>query len=203
MKAKCLMLDVDGVLVFGRPSDGQHWMTGLLEDLGVSPHDLAEAFFRAEWSEVVVGRKELIPTLRKALIRIAPSVCTEDLISYWFEMSSRIVEPVLSDVRDARRRGIPVHLATNQDHMRADFLLHTVGLNNEIDGIIYSAMAGYQKPEAGFYSFAVQKTRYRPDELIMVDDKLENVEAAKASGWLAVHWTEGKSLSEILQRSVG
>jgi len=202
MKAKCLMLDVDGVLVFGRPSDGQHWMTGLLDDLGISPSELAQSFFRAEWNNVVVGRKELLPTLQEALGHIAPSARAEDLIAYWFEMSSRIIQPVLSDVREARNQGTPVYLATNQDHSRADYLMHTMGLRDEVDGIVYSAKAGYQKPDARFYSFAENATGYRPDELIMVDDKLENVEAAKASGWLAVHWFGSEGLSAILQRSI-
>jgi len=203
MKAKCLMLDVDGVLVFGRPSDGQHWMVGLLDDLGVSPRDLARTFFRAEWNDVVVGRKELLPTLQKSLDDIAPDVSAEALVTYWFEMSSRIIQPVLSDVHAARKQGIPVYLAANQDHSRAEYLMHEMGLNDEVDGIVYSAMAGYQKPDAGFYSFAEKKTGYRPDELLMIDDKMENIEAAKAAGWLAVHWTESESLSAILQRSIG
>ncbi|MGL5011565.1 MAG: HAD family hydrolase [Paracoccaceae bacterium] len=203
MKPKCLMLDVDGVLVFGRPSDGQHWMVGLLDDLGVPPRDLAREFFRAGWQSVVVGQKELLPTLQEALDRIAPDVTAEKLITYWYEMSSSVVPQVLSDVRDARLKGIPVHLATNQSHSRADYLLNTVGLRKEIDGIIYSAMAGHQKPDARFYAFAEVETGYRSDELLMVDDKMENVEAPIAAGWMAVHWTKGDSLAAILQRCIG
>ncbi|WP_168769191.1 HAD family hydrolase [Yoonia maricola] len=197
------MLDVDGVLVFGRPRDGQHWMVGLEDDLGVPPRELANRFFRAEWNDVVVGRAELLPALQRALDEIAPSVFAENLIAYWFEMSSRIVQPVLSDLRKARQKGTPVYLATNQDHTRADYLMNNLGLRHEVDGIVYSARAGYKKPDAEFYSFAEKMTGYRPSELIMVDDTLPNVEAATAMGWLAVHWTCSESLSAILQRSIG
>ncbi len=201
MKAKCLMLDVDGVLVFGRPSDGLHWTAGLLDDLGVSPRDLVQSFFRAGWQDVVVGRKELLPTLQEALGEIAADVTAESLISYWHEMDSRVIQPVLSDVRVARRQGVPVHLATNQSHSRADYLQNTMGLIREVDGIIYSAKAGYQKPEAEFYKFAEKKTGYQPEELLMVDDTIENIEAAIAAGWSAVHWKEGDSLSAIVERN--
>ena len=201
MKTKCLMLDVDGVLVFGRRSDGRHWMVGLSDDLGVSPRDLAREFFRAEWQAVVVGKKDLLPPLREALKRIAPGVAAEALMSYWYEMSSRVVEPVLSDLRDARSRGIPVYLATNQSHSRAHHLLDTVGLRNEVDGVVYSAMAGHQKPDAGFFEFAEERSGYRPEQLLMVDDKSENVEAAIAAGWSAVQWREGDSLADILRRN--
>ena len=203
MTAKCLMLDVDGVLVSGRPSDGQHWMTGLMDDLGVSPRTLAQGFFRAGWTEVVVGRKDLLPTLQDALAQIAPSLPAEDLITYWFEMDSRIVQPVLSDLRAARKQGLPVYLATNQEDTRADYLMHQMGLQNEVDGIVYSAQAGYQKPDAGFYAFAENATGYHPHDLLFVDDHLANIEAAQASGWMAVHWTESEGLSATLQRCIG
>ena len=200
MKAKCLMLDVDGVLVFGRPSDGQHWMVGLKEDLGIVPRELSQAFFKAAWQDVIVGRKEIVPTLQAALDHLAPTLRAEDVITYWFEMSARVVQPVLDDVRAARQAGHPVFLATNQDHSRADYLLHTVGLQGEVDGIVYSAKAGHRKPEPGFFAFAEQMTGFDAAELLLVDDTLENVEAAAAKGWQAVHWTAGDRLAAILQR---
>src|SRR5262249_22970093 len=36
LPVKALMLDVDGVLVDGRPEDGRHWHTSIEEDLGLS-----------------------------------------------------------------------------------------------------------------------------------------------------------------------
>ncbi|NSX56813.1 HAD family hydrolase [Parasulfitobacter algicola] len=197
------MLDVDGVLVFGRPRDGKHWMVGLKDDLGIVPRDISRTFFRAEWNRVFEGGMDLFPALQRGLDELEADVHADNFVSYWFEMSSRIVEPVLADVRKARERGIPVYLATNQCHERADYLLNSVGLGDEIDGIVYSAMAGYQKPHTGFYSFVERKTGYSPKDLLMVDDNLENVEAAIAAGWQAVHWAAGDSLSAILQRSMG
>ncbi len=202
MNAKCVMLDVDGVLVFGRPSDGRHWMVGLKEDLGIVPRDISRTFFRAGWNTVFEGGMELIPSLQRGLDALGSDVSAEDFVAYWFENSSRVVEPVLADVRKARKRGIPVYLATNQCKERVDYLLNSVGLGNEIDGIVHSAIAGYQKPHAGFYAFVQRNTGYSPEDLLMVDDKLENVEAAKVAGWQAVHWTAGDNLSRILQRSI-
>lgn len=45
MAAKVLMMDVDGVLVSGRPTDGRHLFTELEADLGLSPDRLRETFF--------------------------------------------------------------------------------------------------------------------------------------------------------------
>lgn len=70
----CLMLDVDGVLVDGRPSDGLRWDHDLRKDMAISNGALFEAFFSTEWNDIVIGQKELLPTLATILKRIAPNV---------------------------------------------------------------------------------------------------------------------------------
>jgi putative hydrolase of the HAD superfamily len=198
----CLMLDVDGVLVDGRPSDGLRWDHDLRQDMAIPTDALAEEFFKTEWNDIVIGKKALLPTLANALKRIAPVVQAEDLIAYWFEMDSRIVEPVLADIRAARRDGIPVYLTTNQEHMRAAYLMTSMGLSDEVDGIIYSAKAGSKKPQPEFFRFAGKFTGRQPHELLLVDDAIPNVRAAQSEGWNAVHWDGTEDLHTILRRSI-
>jgi len=203
MKAKCLMLDVDGVLIDGRPKDGLRWDSGLANDLGLTSEALVQNFFQAEWREIVVGRKALLPTLESVLKRIAPNISAEELVAYWFEMDSRVVQTVLSDIRTAKGNGLLIYLATNQEHLRANYLMQTLKLNEEVDGIIYSALAGYQKPHPEFFSYAEMKTGHQPEELLLIDDTSANIDAARASGWMAEHWDGSETLSEILPRYVG
>ena len=196
----CVMLDVDGVLVDGRPSDGQPWTHTLEQDLGISPQTLIGAFFRSHWSQVVTGQRDLLPTLSAVLAQCAPQVRAEDLVTYWFEQDSRIVAPVLSDLRAARLAGVSVYLATNQDHMRAEYLMSEMGLGQDVDGIVYSAAVGHRKPDRAFYQSAEQATGYPPEALLLVDDTPANVEAARDAGWRAEHWTGVERLSQILDR---
>ena len=53
---KALMIDVDGVLVNGRPSDGRQWSATLDADLGLSFDILQDAFFKRHWEQIVTGR---------------------------------------------------------------------------------------------------------------------------------------------------
>ncbi|MEM8871456.1 MAG: HAD-IA family hydrolase [Pseudomonadota bacterium] len=196
------MLDVDGVLVDGRPGDGLRWDTDLIKDIGISSKVLVEEFFKCDWNDIVIGRKDLLPTLSEKLNRIAPSVEAEDLIAYWFKMDSRIVDSVFSDVQRAREIGVPVYLTTNQDHMRATYLMQTMGLRDEVDGILYSAKAGSKKPHREFYLYAERETGRLPDEMLLVDDSLPNIEAAQSAGWEGVLWDGTDKLSAILQRRI-
>jgi len=176
----CLMLDVDGV-----PEKA-----------------FVDAFFRtAHWDDIITGRKDMLPTLAEILECIAPNVQAEDFVRYWFEMDSRIIEPVLADVRKARQRGITVFLATNQEHLRANYLMTDLGLREDLDGIVYSAQAGSMKPQHKFFQFAQKTTGRQPNSLLLVDDTMSNVEAALSLGGNAVHWDGSTDLTTLLQRS--
>ena len=200
---KYLMLDVDGVLVDGRPQDRQRWDHDLQRDLGLSSQDLAEAFFERDWAEIVVGKKDLLPALSQSLSHIGAAVSAQALVDYWFRNDARIQPEVLEDCRAARRRGVSVYLTTNQEHMRAAYLMQDMGLRTEVDGILYSAKLGAKKPQAAFFSKAAEAIRAAPDDMLLVDDTSKNVEAAREAGWRAAHWDGRQRLAQVLQEGFG
>lgn len=203
MTSKVLMMDVDGVLVSGRPTDGRYLFAELEADLGLSPDRLRETFFTPFWEAIITGREGLTERLAPVLAEIAPKVSAERLIAYWFENDSRVDQNVLSAVKRYRKRGVSVFLATNQEHMRADYLMHKVGLGAHVDGIIYSAALGHRKPAAEFFERATAIAGAAPADIVLVDDTLANVEAARRSGWSAVHWTGERRLDDELSPYLG
>lgn len=192
------MVDVDGVLVRGRPDDGRPWSDELERDLGLRAEELQRAFFVPHWEDIVLGRAALRDRLTPVLAMIAPHLTPERLIAYWFAQDSRLDGGLLAEVADLRRRGLEVHLATNQEHHRADHLMRVVGLSRHVDDIHYSAAIGCRKPAPDFFREVAGRVRRLPAELILIDDARENVRAARAAGWSAIHWTGDKSLSALL-----
>lgn len=203
MPRKVLMMDVDGVLVSGRPTDGRHLFAELEADLGLSPDRLRETFFTPFWEAIVTGREGLTERLAPVLAEIAPKVSCERLIAYWFENDSRVDQAVLSAVKRYRESGTPVFLATNQEHLRADYLMQRVGLAAHVDGIIYSAALGHRKPSAEFFERAAAIAHATPGDIVLVDDTLANVEAARRSGRSAVYWTGDSTLDDELSPYLG
>src|SRR3954454_5916433 len=106
------MVDVDGVLVDGRPEDGRPWHASLEEDLGFTSDALHERFFAPHWENIVLGRAGLMEHLTPALRKIAPGVSPAEFVSYWFEQDSRLVAPLLRELSLVRAAGISVYLAT-------------------------------------------------------------------------------------------
>lgn len=193
---RALMLDVDGVLVCGRPEDGQRWDTALEADIGISPVALRDAFFARHWAEIVVGRAGLMERLRGALADIAPALPAERLVEYWFAQDSRVDAAVLEDMATLRARGVAVHLATNQEHLRAAWL--RARFAGQVDGVWYSAALGARKPEPAFFARAAAGAGLAPAQVLLVDDTAANVVAARQAGWHGVVWTGAARLLALV-----
>lgn len=193
MPIKALMVDVDGVLVDGRPEDGRHWHTSVEEDLGFTSDALHEQFFAPYWENIVLGRAGLMEHLMPALQKIAPHVSPAEFVSYWFERDSRLVSPFLAELSLFRSAGIRVYLATNQEHLRAAYLMEKLGLAEHVDGIFYSARLGAKKPDVKFFAKVQAAVGLCGEEMLLVDDSRQNVEAALKAGWQALHWTKQSS----------
>lgn len=155
-----LMVDVDGVLLNGRPRDGAHLFSDLEAELGINLERLQAEFFEPHWEAVVTGRANMMDRLRPVLARLAPELPAERFVEYWFENDSRIESGVLDGLRALRETSASprIYLATNQEHMRARYLMDTLDLAAHVDGIVYSAALGHRKPGAAFFRLAAERT---------------------------------------------
>ena len=196
MNYRALMVDVDGVIVI-RP-DGRRWDADLAADLGVEPADLQRAFFNAHWPAIVTGRARIEDCLPAALAQIAPHVSAEALIAYWFAKDACLNTPLLDDLAALRAAGTPLHLATVQDHRRADYLWTTLGFKDRFDGLHHSAAVGQAKPDLAYFRAVADRVALPPADLLLIDDSLRNVEAAMEAGWQARLWTGEQSVAAVL-----
>jgi putative hydrolase of the HAD superfamily len=129
MTIKALMIDVDGVIVVHPHPQG--WSVHLERDLGLARDVLQDAFFKPHFSEVVHGRAALRERLGPVLRDIAPHLTCDRLIEYWFANDAHLNIDLLQQLGRARRRGLKLHLATVQEHERADFLWRRLGLREQ------------------------------------------------------------------------
>ncbi|MEY1555696.1 HAD family hydrolase [Yoonia sp. R2331] len=191
-----LMLDVDGVLVTAGPNGGS-WSDQLEADLGIPKRDLLDAFFHKYWAEIIIGKAEMMPMLEAALDEIGTEVSATALRDYWFAQDATLNTDMLREVAEIRAAGVPVWLATNQEHLRAAYLLDDLGLGDMVDGAIWSAAVGAKKPDPAFFAAVEARVGKPQATFVFVDDRLPNVEAARACGWVAHHWTGDQSLRAV------
>jgi FMN phosphatase YigB (HAD superfamily) len=127
--------------------------------------------------------------LPAVLRTIAPHVSPATFVAYWFERDSRVVSAFFPAFAALRATGARIYLATNQEHLRAAHLMDTLGLAHHVDGIFYSARLQARKPDHDFFARVQAEVGLRGDEILLVDDSQENIEAALTAGWHALLWT--------------
>ena len=199
MMIKAFMVDVDGVIVVH--PDPQGWSVHLECDLGLSAELLQEAFFKPHFGDIVHGRAGLHDRLEPVLAQVAPHLSAETLIRYWFEQDAYLNNDLLTQLAEFRSRGIELHLATVQEHLRADYLWRTLGLQAQFDAMHYAAEIGWAKPAMEFFAAVEARAGFEPAELFFIDDKVANVEAAQARGWHAALWTGEQRLAELIDEA--
>lgn len=75
---------------------------------------------------------------------------------------------------------------------------HKFALDREVDTIVISAEEGLVKPDERIYHRTMERLQVQPQQAIFVDDRIENVEAARALGLKGIHFrTSAQVISEI------
>ena len=197
---RAVIFDVDGVLVDGchaRP-DGKTWEEELLLGLGIDPIRFRDEFIYDIFiKKVVIGQTALVDALDRRLPAFGYKGSTMAFAQQWVTRNSRVNEQLLAHIRQLRRRSdIRLYLATNQDHMRAQWLWQTLRLGEVFDDMFYSARARAMKPKDAFFKFAATRMGPQSQVPLFFDDTPHVVEGARTFGWEAVLFTNNDDVSQ-------
>lgn len=199
-----LALDVDGVVVDPLRGGAGDWTDVATARFGIEAGWM-RPFFQGPWSDVVVGRQPVEAALAEALEEQGSSVDVEDFLTCWLEADAVLHEHVISAVVGWAAAGAVVALVTNQEHRRAAFLRELLSPRMEIASLVYSAELGVAKPHPEFFVRADQQIRADCPEVksvVFIDDSEQNVRAALAHGWTAVHFSNAPTWQREVEKAV-
>jgi putative hydrolase of the HAD superfamily len=91
-------------------------------------------------------------------------------------------------VRELRAAGVACHLATNQNDVRAAYLLDDLGYADLFDEVFCSCEIGATKDDPRFFAAVEERLGLPLPELLLVDDGEAYVDCARAVGMRAVLW---------------
>ncbi|TDC09130.1 HAD family hydrolase [Nonomuraea longispora] len=95
------------------------------------------------------------------------------------------------------RQKVPVVIVTNaMDTLEQH--LDQLGLTGFADDVVSSARLGVAKPDRRIYEVAAERAGAELRRCLFVDDRLQNVEAARALGMTAVHYRGFHDLAAVL-----
>ncbi|KKB10372.1 hypothetical protein VE26_08460 [Devosia chinhatensis] len=163
----------------------QRWDENLLADLGVDPERFRTEFiFDIFIKKVVIGQMSLIEALDRRLPGLGFTGSSMVFAQYWLSHDSRLNTELLDAIRRLKdSSGIRLYIATNQDHMRAQWLWQTLRLSELFEDIFYSARAGVLKPHKDFFEFAQARMGPQSEPPLFFDDTPKVIDGARAFGW--------------------
>jgi putative hydrolase of the HAD superfamily len=101
-------------------------------------------------------------------------------------------------MRRLRAAGHVLHYLSNMPAPYAEHLERSFPFEQWFDGGVFSSRVQLIKPEPAIYALAQRQFGAAPQELLFIDDSPRNVEAARAAGWQALHFTDGPRLQAEL-----
>ncbi|HII39096.1 TPA: HAD-IA family hydrolase [Candidatus Micrarchaeota archaeon] len=180
MAVKCVLLDVDGVVI-----NSEMFTPGYARKYGVSNEEMLP-FFEGKFQDCLVGEADLKQEVKPWLDKWRWNGTVDGLLDYWFESESCVDGRVVELVGKLRKKGIACCLATNQEKCRTEYLKERLGFARIFDKVFSSAELGYRKPEKRFFELVTAELKKKygilPCEVLFFDDSPECVEAMKETG---------------------
>ncbi|MBX6387284.1 MAG: HAD-IA family hydrolase, partial [Microbispora sp.] len=131
-----------------------------------------------------------------ALALRVPREQARALVTAFVKAPARVDEDVLGLLRRAQAH-VPVVLVTNATLDLEDDLAW-LGLTYFADEVVSSARVGVAKPDPRIFEIAAERAGVPLGRCLFVDDRAENVEAARALGMTAVLFTGVPDLEAAL-----
>jgi putative hydrolase of the HAD superfamily len=110
----------------------------------------------------------------------------------------QLLPDTLALMQRLRTAGHGLHYLSNMPAPYAEHLEGRFPFEQWFDGGVFSSRVQLIKPEPAIYALAQRQFEAAPDELLFIDDSPRNVEAARAAGWQALHFTDAQRLQADL-----
>lgn len=175
----------------------------LTDDPALRDHILSEVITEAWHFQHDAGR----PLADMLAERIAEFPHAERFLrAYAARFNETIPGPVpgsLEIVREVASAGVPLYAITN---FGAEFwaaFRPTAPIFDLFGDIVVSGEEKLVKPDPAIYALAADRFGYAPQAMVFIDDNRANVEAARACGWHAHHFTDAARLrAELVARGL-
>ncbi|OGK62687.1 hypothetical protein A2334_00555 [Candidatus Roizmanbacteria bacterium RIFOXYB2_FULL_38_10] len=110
------------------------------------------------------------------------------------------LKPGMLDLLTRLHNRYPLVACTNNGKEWVNFYKQQFHLDTFFDAIINSGEVHIKKPDSGIYKIAVEKTGYKPKEVVFIDDSNGPIKGAQAFGLQTIQFKNAKQLELKLNK---
>jgi putative hydrolase of the HAD superfamily len=191
-----LLLDVDGVLVFGSPEfvatmDREYaWRDGIrafMAELLTHPGEEAS----------LVGHGDVLTLTTELLPAHVAGLDPQEFLDRWFAEDIVVNRELVELLAQSKFEAI--YLATNQDPVRGKYIADMFATETWLDGCFASYALGCAKPDPEFFRIALARIGVPPQECLFIDDKEKYLAGAASVGIATIHYRDLAQLTAELR----
>jgi epoxide hydrolase-like predicted phosphatase len=194
---KAIVFDFGGVLVRTEdPTGRRRWE----ERLGLGEGELDRLVFNSEMAvRATAGEAtdaavwEHVATALKLAAEQVAALQTD----FW---AGDKLDPGLVALLASLRPRYQTAILSNAWTNGREVIARTYGLEQAVDVIIISAEEHLAKPDPRLYQRVAERLGVQPNEIVLVDDFLVNVQGAQAAGWQTTHYRAGLDVRGELEK---
>ena len=194
-RVRALFWDIGGVLL----SNGwdREQRARLVKQFGLDPEDFGERH-KLIVPELEAGRLTLDAYLDQTVF-CSPASFSRDAFVQAMYAQSEPHEETLSLARELAHLGqLRMYALNNESRELNAHRIKTFGLGDFLLGFFSSCYLGMTKPSPLIYKLALDLAHVAPQEAVMIDDRAQNVEAARRVGMQAVQYQDAGQLAAAL-----
>jgi putative hydrolase of the HAD superfamily len=178
---KIALFDVDGVLIIPPSLFAEQYC----REYGVDPTHQQQFYATKEFKAASLGRFDLKEAIRLHNDMWRWQGTPEALMSLWFDAENHPNTALLKIIKQLRKDGVFVYIASQQEKYRAAYLTNVFGAL--VDGAFYSCDIGYAKHESAFWDVVVSRLGntfpgVTAQDMAYFDDRENLVEKVRQAG---------------------
>lgn len=181
------LIDLDNTLLdtfFFDDKGGVHfyWTKNFKKDFGLFPQVLQD-LFRGDFLIALQQTTEIHPYINDFLKKYHLKITSDEFLDYWLSRDCNINIDTLKWIKMQKESGHIFHVASNQPHIRMNYLLKNYTETFCLfDEIFTSAKLGVAKPHPDFFNLIKKKLDVSFKEICLIDDDKKNIQTAQALG---------------------
>ncbi len=121
----------------------------------------------------------------------------DDFCAIFADIFSEI-RPMTAMQAALRSHGVPTYVFSNTNGIAVAHIRKNFPFFSNFDGYIYSYEHGSMKPDAKIYEVVERVSGRRGEQVVYLDDRAENIDAARLRGWRALlHKTPDETIPAL------
>lgn len=192
---KNIVFDIGKVLAYFEP---EKYVDSLEYDKDIREKILSAVFYNPLWAEFDRGAMSTAE-FEEAFVANAPDYETQIREAFRNMGGTTEIMPYTMEwIKDLKNRGYGLYVISNYAEYMYEQTSHKLKFLSYLDGAVFSYQQKVIKPNKVIYEVLLNKYKLKAEECVFIDDRLENVEGAKALGFKGIQFKNYEQASAEL-----